>query len=494
MTSGLAVSRLVNVQVNLNPGLASFPNLSTCLILGTSTVIDVVTRIQKYSTLAEVAAAFGTSCPEYLCAVLWFEQSPSPQSLLIGRWAETASSGQLLGGPVSATNQLPATWTVITTGSMRVTIDNGVETLTNLSFSGISNMNGVASVVNLQLTGGVMTWDALNQRFVITSSTTGVDSIVSFASAVGSGVDITTMLEMTDTAGNGAFVADGVAPETALQVVTLFDNQFSSQWYGLVVPAADDQDSLDIAAYIEGVTPAHFYGVTTQEGGVLVASDTSDIAYNLMQLKYTHTGVQYSSTNAYAVVSLLARILTTNWSANSSTITLMYKQEPGIVAETLSSSQMDSLLAKNCNVFVNYNNDTAIIQPGITPSGQFIDTTIGVDWLRDQIQTNVYNLLYGTTTKIPQTDAGMHQIATQVEAACVAGVTNGLLAPGQWNSQGVGQISQGDYLSKGYYVYTPPISSQAQSDRTARKSVPIQVLAKLGGAVQTADVTVNVNP
>jgi hypothetical protein len=154
---------------------------------------------------------------------------------------------------------------------------------------------------------------------------------------------------------------------------------------------------------------------------------------------------------------------------------------------------MDSLLAKNCNVFVNYNNNTAIIQPGITPSGQYIDTTIGVDWLRDQIQTNVYNLLYGTTTKIPQTDAGMHQIATQVEAACVAGVNNDLLAPGQWNSQGVGQISQGDYLSKGYYVYTPPISSQAQSDRTARKSVTIQVLAKLGGAVQTADVIVNVN-
>jgi len=173
---------------------------------------------------------------------------------------------------------------------------------------------------------------------------------------------------------------------------------------------------------------------------------------------------------------------------------LMYKQEPGISAESLTQTQMNALLGNNANVFVNYNNSTAIIQPGITPSGQYIDTVIGCDWLRGAIQTNVYNLLYGTSTKIPQTDAGMHQIATQVEAACVSGVNNGLLAPGQWNSQGVGQIAQGDYLSKGYYVYTPPLSSQAQSDRAARKSVPIQVLAKLAGAVQQVEVLVAVNP
>ena len=81
-----------------------------------------------------------------------------------------------------------------------------------------------------------------------------------------------------------------------------------------------------------------------------------------------------------------------------------------------------------------------------------------------------------------------------MEAACLDARNNGLIAPGQWNAQGVGQIKQGDYLDKGYYVYLPPISSQPQPDRAARKAPPITVLAKLGGAIHSADITVNVNP
>lgn len=495
MSNTLPISNLVNVSVNLSPSLASFPNLSTLLVLGTSTVIDVVTRLRTYTSLTQVGNAFGTTAPEYLAAEEWFEQSPAPTTLAIGRWANVASSGQLIGGPVSPTNQLIATWDAISTGSMRVTVDNGVETLSGLDFTGASTLQGVASVINLQMTGAVMVYDSVNNRFVITSNSTGTGSTVSFVSATGSGTDISGMLAMQNVTGNGAYVANGIAAETALQAVVVMDNRFASQWYGLFIIGASDPDHMAVAAYIEGdqsVAP-HFYGVNTQEGGVLVSTDTSDIAYALQQLGYTHSAVQYSSSSFYAAVSMLARILTTNWTANNSTITLMYKQEPGIVAENLSATQMASLLAKNCNVFVAYSNDTAIIQPGITPSGQFIDSVIGMDWLRGAIQTNLFNLLFGTTTKIPQTDAGNHILATGIEAACVQGVANGLLAPGIWNAGGFGQLQQGDFLAKGYYVYTPPISNQAQASRAARQSVAFQVAAKLGGAVHTATVVVNVN-
>jgi hypothetical protein len=135
---------------------------------------------------------------------------------------------------------------------------------------------------------------------------------------------------------------------------------------------------------------------------------TTDIAYLLKQLGYKKTMVQYSSTNAYAVVSALARILTTNYNGNSTVITLMYKQEPGIVAENINSTQADALGAKNCNVFATYDNNTAIFQPGVTCSGIFTDVVLGTDWLAVDLITNLYNLLYTSTTKIPQTDAGTH--------------------------------------------------------------------------------------
>ena len=111
--------------------------------------------------------------------------------------------------------------------------------------------------------------------------------------------------------------------------------------------------------------------------------------------------------------------------------------------------------------------------------------------IRDR--TDVYNLLYTSPTKVPQTDAGNQLIASVIEAACEAAVNNGYLAPGVWNSAGFGAVKQGDTLSKGYYVYAPAIATQSQADREARKAVPFQVAAKEAGAIHTVDVLVTVN-
>ena len=357
----------------------------------------------------------------------------------------------------------------------------------------MTNLNAVATIINTALAGtAVVKWNATYQRFEVTSATTGAVSSVAFCAATGAGVDISAMMGLRATSV-GAYLAPGIAAETALAAVTLLDSMFSSQWYGLVIPSAVNADHLAVAPYVEAANPPHYYGVTSQDPNTPVAAAATDIAYLLANGLFNKTACQYSSANPYAVMSYLARVLTTNWNANNSAITLMYKSEPGITAESLTPSQSDALAAKRCNVFAFFNNNTAIILNGQSASGQFTDSVIGADWLQGAIQTNVFNLLFGSTTKIPQTDAGNHLIATQIEAALLTGVTNGLLAPGVWNAGGFGQLKQGDYLSKGFYVYTPPIALQSQADRSARKSVPFQVAAKLGGAVHTANVLVNFN-
>jgi hypothetical protein len=186
-------------------------------------------------------------------------------------------------------------------------------------------------------------------------------------------------------------------------------------------------------------------------------------------------------------------MLTTNYNGNNTVIALMYKQEPGITAETLAASQVSALESFNANVFLAYNNNTAIFEQGTSASGNFIDTVMGTDWLALDIQTSVYNLLYTSPNKIPQTDAGNGQIANTIESVCSQGVTNGLLAPGVWQSNGFGSLNTGDFLAKGFYVYTPPIASQSSTLRATRASVVFQVAAKLAGAIQTVNVIINVN-
>ncbi|WP_248322033.1 DUF3383 domain-containing protein [Caballeronia sp. Sq4a] len=493
MANKLPISRLVNVAITLTQAAAQAQNTSTLLILGTSNVIDLVSRFRSYGSLADVASDFGTTAEEYLAAALWFEQSPQPTTVMIGRWAKTAAAGQLLGGTLSAAQQALANFTAVSSGGMKVTIDGTLKSLSGISLSGVTNLNGVASAVTTALGGaGTCVWDAEFARFEIASATTGATSSVSFASAPASGTDISALMGFTSTF-SGAYVSAGVAAESAISAVTLFDANYGQQWYGLVVPSAADADHLAIAPYIEGASTKHFYGVTTQEAGALVASDTTNIAYQLKGLGYKKTAVQYSSSNAYAAVSLLARILTTDYTGNNTVITLKFKQEPGITAENLNSTQANALEAFNCNVFVEYDNNTAIIEQGVCCSGDYIDEVIGADNFAIDVQNAVFNLLYTSTTKIPQTDAGNHLIATKIEQVCAQYVNNGFLAPGTWNSGGFGTLSEGDYMPKGFYVYAPPIANQSQADRSARKSVAFQVAAKLAGAIHSVDIALTVN-
>jgi hypothetical protein len=496
-SSNLPISRLINVSVVLSPAAAQAQDLSTMLLLGGSDVIDVVERMREYTSLDAVAADFGTTAPEYLTAVLWFEQNPQPTQINIGRWARTATVGELICAPLASPNNVIATWNAIVDGGFKIAVDGGAVTpIQNMDFTQAANLNAVAAIITAAMVaaglGASCVYNSVYTRFEFESDSAGPPSAISFLTAPDLGTDVSAMLAGLSTS-SGAYVADGIAVETAVTAATLFDTQFGQQWYALVIPQAVDADHLAVGAYIEGCNNKHLYGVTTQAAGTLSSVDQACIAYLLAQLRYKRTVVQYSSQSAYAVASLLGRALTVNYNGNQTVITLMYKQEPGIVAENLQEPQLDALEDKNCNVFVNYNNNTAIIEKGVVSSGDFLDIITGTDAWAIAVMNALYNLLYTSPTKIPQTDAGAHILVTTVESVCSQFVRNGMLAPGVWNSFGFGALNQGDFLGKGFYVYIQPMAQQTQADRERRVAPPIQVAGKLAGAVHEVDVTLNVN-
>lgn len=501
MAVNLPVSRLVNVGVVITQQVTQAPALNTGLVLGTSTVIDTVSRMRVYNTLAGIATDFGTSAEEYFAAVAWFGQNPQPTSMNVGRWCNTAAAGRLVGGVLTVANQLLTAWTSIANGSFKIAVDGGASTnVPAMNFTGAVTFPGIAAIMQtaIQGLGGAFAavtvlWNAVYKRFEITSGTTGASSSISVMLAGTTGTDVATLA--AGTAAAGAYSAPGVAAETALAAVILFDNQFAGQWYNLFIPSAVDADNVAICPYIDGDATPHFYWMNTMAPQVLAPGDTTHIGYLLQQLQTQHGAWQYSSQSAYAAWSMAARIATVNWAGSNTAISLMYKTEPGIIAESLTSTQINALAGYNGNVFVNYQygTGTAIIESGICPSGQFIDTIIGVDGLRLQIQSNIFALLQGTPTKIPQTDAGIGTLENGANAACAQYINNGLGAPGIWTANGFGQLQNGQWLDKGYYIYAQPIALQSQAQRAARIAPPIQVAFKLAGAVDTALVTVYVN-
>lgn len=502
MTVGLNVARVVNVEVNISPVAAQFANFNSLLIVGDSNVINTADRIRSYNDIDSVAADFGTSAPEYLAALIYFSQVPSPEQLYIGRWAQAATHGLLVCGPLTAAQQLMTAWTGITTGRFKIAVDGGGGTDTgNISFAAQTNLNGVASQIQIavRLLGGAyaavtVTWDSVNAQFTFGSGTTGTGSSVAVLTSPAGGVDISAQLK--GTVATYEETVQGIAAETALQAVTILDANHI-QWYGLMFASTNivDADHLAIAAFIEaaGQNDPHIYGLTTAEAAALTTNDTTSIGYQLKQLSYRRTFVIWSSASLYAAAGIFGRGVTVDFNANNSVITFMWKIITGVAPELLTATQANALDSTNYNYYATFKNNTSIVVNGKLVNGDFIDNTWNLDWYANQIQTDVYNVLYTTLTKVPQTNAGNHLLKTAMEAASDAAVNNGTLAPGTWNSGGFGQLKQGDFLPKGYYVFQPPIESQPQANREARISVPFQIAAKLAGAVHTVNITVNVN-
>lgn len=597
MAQGLAVSNIVRTSINISPVAAPTRNFGAALVIGASDVIDVGERIRQYANMTGVAQDFASSDVEYKAATLHFGQSPQPSTIYIGRWARTATQARLRGGALTPAERSIGNFTPVSAGAFYVEIDGVPKTVTGVNLTSITNLNGVAAIVDTAMAGASMVWDANSNRFIIESDTTGVTSLLSYlrdptafgymdltgipapndlftvngqavtfvaaapaanqvliggtavataqnlqvflANSADANISVATYRVVgarvymtskvagapgnaytlaktgTNLAVSGATLAGGtgvsiagllkglstqasapvagVAPEALVDGVAALIN-VSGDWYSaeLAETGVDTQSCLDASALIEAQDKKRVIGYTIMDTTVLDGTITTDLASRLSDLEYRRSYCQFSSSSGQAIASFFARASTVNFEASNTTLTMKFKQEPGVVAEILTQGQAQTLRNKNCNVFVAYDNETAILQEGVVSSGAFFDEVHGLDWLENAIQTAVYNLLY-TRPKVPQTDDGTNLICTTIAAVLSQSVTNSLAAPGRWNASGFGQLTDGDYLSKGFYIYAPPVSSQSQADREARKSVPIQIAVKLAGAVHVVDVIINVN-
>lgn len=306
-------------------------------------------------------------------------------------------------------------------------------------------------------------------------------SSVSYATAPGSGQDVSALMGLTSSMALP--LVPGYDAESPLQAVVACD-LLSTQWFGLGFAASvmpNDSQDLAVAAFIESDSISRFFGRTEQNSSALSALATNDYGSLIQALGYLQSWSIFSTSSPFAHWSVMG-LMTVDFAAQNSMIDFMYKQLPGVAPESLNTSEANVLQSKHINVFAGYDNDTAVFQYGVVAGNAYMDEIYGLDAMQGALQTAEFNVSYTNPTKVPQTDQGNNQFTNAAAGVCEQFVGNGFGAPGVWNGPAFGQIKQGQFMKPGYYIFQPSVASQSQADIAARKTPPIQIAFKLAGA------------
>jgi hypothetical protein len=464
MVGPLAVSNIIQVNVTAAPAAIAPQAFNQGLIVGPSAVIPSYganPRIRQYSSLAGMPSDhFANTMPEYLAAQLYFGAESSPGYVYVGRQDLTAIQSAIPHSGAAGTGYVAGDQVLVSQGTAS---------------------NGYLTVLTVGVGGNVLTLGT-----TIGNQGTGYATGLDLATSGGS--------------GNGLYVDITAIGETYLQAVQACQLA-NPNWYGFMCCGAADSDHLALAAWATANWETAAYFGTTSDAAVL-AGTAGNIALQLQAQSYkslliysTTQGGNYPN-NVYSAAAVLGEYCGLNSGTAGSFFTLNLKQIEGVAPEPITQTQYSTLVSENCNVVCSFGPYIAYFSNGILASGLFFDQILGRAMLVNEIQTNLMNLLI-SVPKVPQTDAGEHQLISAVDASCSFMAGLGYIGTGTWTGgsfslPGGVSISSGQALPVGYLDQAQSFAYQTQANAQARKAMPIYSFYIESGAVQSVAIQVNV--
>jgi len=465
----IEITEFADVSISVSPtgvsggnfGILGFLAKSSDSLIGSA--ISPAERARPYTSLATVGGDWGTSSEVYKAATAFYAQTPTPRDFTVIMNYDVAQAASLVGGSsLTEANLIAAAWNG--TGALEFTVDGTTISITDLDVSAATTYADIASeietAIQLEVGGATVTCTHDGSRFVIKSGTTGAASTITVASDS----DAANNLGLT---AAFAQVSDGLDAETAVDslaasvtkgiefVGLVTDKSYRDYTTGLL----DSGNSAeDIAVWAEGAKK--IFCNTTNALSTLTAT-TGHVAAAVKSRTLRFTLTTFSrDTSAYPSASVFGRAASVNFESINSTITLNLKQMPTVAAENLSPAEFAKLRENYASAVVQVGKTVNAYTDSRMASGSWLDTTHGILWLENRIETDVFNLLYVNNTKIPYTQAGLNTLVATVERSLRAAVRNGLA--------GAGFLPNGNYLPEGFIVESVPLADVSVGDKGNR--------------------------
>lgn len=474
----LAITNVVNVSVSQTPtGIGQY-NTSNLALFS-----DEVPNLGSFGSLgykiylapSDVATDFGSSSKTYAMANSIFSQQPNI----------LASNGYLVVIPMTVAVQHIAFSGVPASGKF------------NLVYGALStadiNYNDTAAQIQTKLQAIA----GLEEVTVTGSMATSLD--ITFNGVYGVQSLLTTSGNTLQTSAPAAITITVTSTTTGEKLdAAITRTKDLVQYFGLVPSAVCSEigqsDLLAAAAVIQPLNKIGFF-VSNQQADIT----TGGMIDLLRSGKFTQSrGLYYGSTVKSECLGMMAsyagRALSTNFSGSNTTQTMHLKDLVGVQPDpTMTQTILTLAQAAGADTYISLQGIAKVFCSG---KNSFFDQVYNLQWFVGALQVAGFNYLAQSSTKIPQTEAGMDGLKGAYRSVCEQAVTNQYSAPGQWTSSTTFG-NQVDFLAniaqRGYYIYSVPVAKQSQADREDRKAPLVQIALKEAGAIQSSTVIVNIN-
>lgn len=448
-----------------------------------------------FTTAASVASYFGEESVEAIVAQQYFtgvnNQQTAIKELVIARRIDTDAAAWLRSAPSALTL---AELKAISDGSLAITVNGSEVQATSINLSSATSFSDVAETIATKIDNVVGTYDSNTQSYTFTTEETGAEATITFASATGSGTDLSSMLGLTQAAG--AVVSAGADAMTAASNMEAICN-VTRNWVGFSTTWETELGEAEgFAAWADLYDDYVYFDWTTNTN---VLNQLTQAQTKPAQMMGTYNCVAFLFGDYLTAAFALAVGASIAWNREQGMKVWFGKSASGITPTVTNEEQANALEAIRCSyygLFATRNAQFRLLNTGALASGLYgyIDTLYGSIYLRNSIQRSCMDG-FTSVNRVPYTSLGQALLTAWAQDPINNCLRNGVidttleLSESQRTQimQEVGEDISKELFTKGYYL---KFHAPTANDRSQRNPVTVTCIYTYAGSVQKADFEV----
>lgn len=248
---------------------------------------------------------------------------------------------------------------------------------------------------------------------------------------------------------------------------TLSRAESENGWYVALAAGIDEEDFEDMAEWTEAREKMFGYSYKDPD-----SNPVTNVYYRTFGICY---GDDTGSGDPYKHIAMAVRFL----SYDAGSETWVNKSLASVSTSNFTDTEIDTIDKDPASYYIQVG-DTGLVQGGKVRAGEWIDVIRFRDWLKNDMQLRILNLLV-KRPKVPYTDKGIGLVRNQMIASLKEGTRRGGIAEDQYNSD--------DELIPGFTTSVPLAADLSDTQRKSHILEDCTFSAILAGAIHVVNVT-----